>query len=103
MIDWLDQGAHSDGLKLPPKHEWFDVDGAMSGEKASWFSQIPDDRKEKVKAAARRVNRWHFMKHILETGDETTQASLPLHLLVMSLLEPDISKPGAVVLDAGSG
>lgn len=100
MIDWVKSNTDANMT-------WFDVDMALTGEKASWFSKFSKEDIEEVANAVKKTNRFHFMNKIMTSGDDHTQSSLPLHLLILLLLKPKLhaASPDETVkvIDVGSG
>jgi len=104
MIEWFKrQNWDQSNLPMKPELSWFDVDMALHGSKASWFKVFPQDRIDKVVAVTRQINRFHFMTRIMTTGKDFTQGSMPVHLLILLLLEPKISNQLVKVIDIGCG
>lgn len=100
MIDWVKSNTDANIT-------WFDVDMALTGEKASWFGKFSKEDIEEVANAVKKTNRFHFMNKIMTSGDDHTQSSLPLHLLILLLLKPKLhaASPDETVkvIDVGSG
>jgi len=89
------------GLAMPPSASWFDVDMAITGSRKSWFA---DKSMDLAVAVAKRINRFLFMRSIMTSGNDDSQASLPMHLLILRLLQNDLTqKQRMVALDAGCG
>lgn len=104
MVEWFKKQAwDKSDLPMPPALSWFDVDMALHGAKASWFSEFSKDNIDQVVAVAKRINRFHFMTRIMGTGRDTTQGGMAVHLLILLLLQPKVYEQRVKVIDIGCG
>jgi len=111
FMDWFKRqnwDRHTD-LRLPPRAAWFDVDYHLTnGPRKEWF--VGKDMKA-IALIAKQINRFIFLRQVMLYGWEASQASLPMHLLILWLLRHDLAPQHAeggipnriVVLDAGCG
>jgi len=89
------------GLRMPPSLGWFDIDTALEGKFQAQFKERDIHR---VVAIAKAINRFLFMREIMESGDDSTQASLGMHLLALTYLQEKLASPeGVAALDIGCG
>merc|ERR1719188_1897087 len=64
-----------------------------------------------IVSVAKRINRFVFLRHVMLSGWEASQASLPMHLLILWVLRKDFvaqhveggARSTIAVLDAGCG
>lgn len=104
MIAWFKKQPWDESdLPMPPALSWLDVDMALHGAKASWFTEFPKDRIDEVVAVTKQINRFHFMTKIMATGKDNTQGGVPVHLLILLLLHPKIHNQNVKVIDVGCG
>eukprot|EP00747_Dinoflagellata_sp_TGD_P167444 gnl/TRDRNA2_/TRDRNA2_191875_c0_seq1.p1 gnl/TRDRNA2_/TRDRNA2_191875_c0~~gnl/TRDRNA2_/TRDRNA2_191875_c0_seq1.p1 ORF type:complete len:383 (-),score=62.27 gnl/TRDRNA2_/TRDRNA2_191875_c0_seq1:75-1223(-) len=90
---------YASSLKMVPAASWFDVDHALKT-KSEWFQGQDTSAVQKV---AKSINRYLFMSEIALSGDDSTQAGMPLHLYVLQHLRDASARKGATFLDAGCG
>lgn len=89
------------GLPVTPSLNWFDIDAALGGK---FQCHLEERDLHSVVGVAKAINRFAFMRGIMESGDDSVQASLEMHLLTLTFLQQRLASPGGIsALDIGCG